>query len=72
MSQAASELQIQRIDTRRDDAVVYLTDVYRGGGLAGVPRGSVKQLRLFAFDYGYHGLANQVHRHGAQVVDGFV
>ncbi len=50
-----------RIDMRRKDAVVYLTDVYRGGGLAGVPRGTVKQLRLYAFDYGYHGLANHTY-----------
>jgi len=50
-----------RIDTRRNDAVVHLTDVYRGGGLAGVPRGTVKQLRLFAFDYGYQDLANHTY-----------
>jgi len=50
-----------RIDTRRKDAVVHLSDVYMGGGLAGVPRGTVKQLRLFAFDYGYHGLANHTY-----------
>ena len=50
-----------RVDTHRNDAVVHLTDVYLGGGLAGVPRGTVKQLRLFAFDYGYHGLANHTY-----------
>ncbi|MBL7043590.1 MAG: SUMF1/EgtB/PvdO family nonheme iron enzyme [Pirellulaceae bacterium] len=50
-----------RIDTRRKDAVVHLSDVYMGGGLAGVPRGTVKQLRLFAFDYGYQGLANHTY-----------
>ncbi len=50
-----------RIDPRQKDAVVYLTDVYLGGGLDGVPRGTVKQLRLFAFDYGYQGLANHTY-----------
>ncbi len=50
-----------KVDTRRKDAVVYLADVYAGGGLAGVPRGTVKQLRLFAFDYGYQGLANHTY-----------
>ena len=50
-----------KVDTHRKDAVVYLTDVYMGGGLAGVPRGTVKQLRLFAFDYGYQGLANHTY-----------
>jgi len=32
-----------------------------GAGLAGVPRGTVKSLRLFSFDYGYRGLANHTH-----------
>jgi len=50
-----------KVDTRRKEATVYLSDVYAGGGLAGVPRGTVKQLRLFAFDYGYHGLANHTY-----------
>ena len=50
-----------KVDTGRKDAVVYLADVYAGGGLEGVPRGTVKQLRLFAFDYGYQGLANHTY-----------
>jgi hypothetical protein len=51
----------ERIDTRRKDAVVSLSDVYAGGGLKGVARGTVKELRLFAFDYGYQGLANHTY-----------
>ncbi len=46
-----------RIDPERDDAAVYLHDVYRGPGLAGVPRGSVNRLRLVAYHYGYPGMA---------------
>ena len=46
-----------RVDMTRDDAVVYLHDVYAGPGLAGVPRGTVKQLRIFAYHYGYPGMA---------------
>ena len=42
-----------KVNLRRKDAVVYLTDVYRGHGLAGVPRGSVKRLRLFAYHFAY-------------------
>jgi formylglycine-generating enzyme required for sulfatase activity len=38
-----------------------MNDVYTGGGLEGVPRDTVKQLRLFAFDYGYQGLANHTY-----------
>jgi len=51
----------ERIDPGRKDALVYLSDVYKGGGLKGVPRGTVKKLRLFAFDYGYQGLASHTY-----------
>ena len=42
---------------QRKDATVYLQDVYFGPGLAGVPRGTVKQLRVIAYHFGYIGLA---------------
>ncbi len=42
-----------RIDPSRKDAVVYLSDVYSGGGLAGVPRGSVKSLRIVGYHFLY-------------------
>jgi formylglycine-generating enzyme required for sulfatase activity len=42
-----------RVDLARKDAEVYLADIYRGPGLAGVPRGTVKALRLYALDFGY-------------------
>ena len=37
-------------DYRRNDATILLLDVYRGAGMAGVPRGSVKALRILDFD----------------------
>jgi formylglycine-generating enzyme required for sulfatase activity len=46
-----------RVDPDRDDAVVYLHDVYAGPGLAGVPRGLVKRLRIVGYHYGYPGMA---------------
>lgn len=42
-----------KVDESRDDAVVYMTDIYEGPGLDGVPRGTVKELRLYEFHYGY-------------------
>ncbi len=51
----------ERIDPRRKDGIVSLSDVYAGGGLKGVARGTVKELRLFAFDYGYQNLANHTY-----------
>ncbi len=45
-----------KVDPARKDAVVYLADVYRGGGLDGVPRGAVKKLRLLTYHFSYHGV----------------
>lgn len=46
-----------RVDTDRTDGLVYLQDVYTGPGLAGVPRGTVKSLRLVAYHFGYLNMA---------------
>jgi len=46
-----------RVDLDRDDAVVYLDDVYSGPGLVGVPRGTVQKLRIVAYHFGYPGMA---------------
>ena len=42
-----------KVDLRRKDAVVYLTDIHEGGGLRGIPRGAVKTLRLFTYHFLY-------------------
>ncbi|MHC4867339.1 MAG: SUMF1/EgtB/PvdO family nonheme iron enzyme, partial [Planctomycetota bacterium] len=47
------------------DAVVYIEDVYKGPGLKGVPRGSVKKLRLFTYHFAYQKIAGINHRVGA-------
>ena len=46
-----------QVDLSADDATVFVSDVYAGPGLAGVPRGTVKQLRVVAYHFGYRGLA---------------
>lgn len=48
----------------RKDALVYVQDVYSGPGLAGVPRGTVRQLRVFTYHFSYYGMGGQVHRVG--------
>jgi formylglycine-generating enzyme required for sulfatase activity len=53
-----------KVQPGRHDALVYLADVYSGPGLAGVPRGTVKQLRLFTYHFAYHGMGGQVNRVG--------
>ncbi|MBI2301368.1 MAG: hypothetical protein HYU66_20870, partial [Armatimonadetes bacterium] len=42
-----------KVRLERNDATVYLVDVYRGQALGGVPRGSVKSLRVFTYNYTY-------------------
>jgi len=44
------------VKPERDDALVYLSDVYAGGGLRGIPRGEVKALRLFTYHFLYPGM----------------
>jgi len=45
-----------KVDLSRKDGTVYLHDVYEGPGLKGVPRGTVKSLRVHAYHWGYRGL----------------
>ena len=46
-----------RTDPSRDDAVVVLHDIYKGPGLKGVPRGTIKKLRVAAYHFGFPGMA---------------
>ena len=45
-----------RIDPAKTTASVNLQDIYTGPGLAGVPRGTVKSLRLFQYEYAYRNI----------------
>jgi len=45
-----------RIDPTTDKSTVFITDIYAGPGLQGVPRDTVKRLRVFAYSYGYRGM----------------
>jgi formylglycine-generating enzyme required for sulfatase activity/cytochrome c553 len=45
-----------RVDPASRDARVYLADIYSGPGLAGIPRGEVRALRVFTYVYGYRGM----------------
>jgi len=44
-----------RVDETSDTANVFITDIYRGAGLKGVPRGTVKKLRVFSYHFAYQG-----------------
>lgn len=45
-----------RVDLSRKDAEVYIADIYNGPGLKDVPRGTVKQLRLFTYHFSYQNM----------------
>lgn len=45
-----------RVDLSSREGIVYLSDIYAGDGLAGVPRGAVKQLRVLSYHYLYPGM----------------
>ena len=44
------------VDLSRNDAVVYIADIYTGRGLKGIPRGTVKSLRVFTYHFAYQGM----------------
>lgn len=46
----------EKVDLAQKDAVVYLPDIYVGNGLKGIPRGTVKQLRIFTYHFSYQGM----------------
>jgi formylglycine-generating enzyme required for sulfatase activity len=45
----------ERVDLASDEATVRLQDIYVGSGLQGIPRGTVRTLRLFTYHFNYYG-----------------
>ena len=42
-------------DLNNMEGTMFITDVYLGEGLKGVPRGTIKSLRIFAYHFGFRG-----------------
>ena len=53
-----------KVEPGRGDALVYISNIHAGPGLEGVPRGTVKQLRLFTYHFAYHDMGGQIDRVG--------
>jgi hypothetical protein len=51
-------IQPNRINTSAQEGTCYVQDVYVGPGLEGVPRGTVKSLRVIALDYRAAGIGH--------------
>ncbi len=45
-----------RVDLNSPTADVFIADVYEGEGLKGIPRGEVKALRVFSYQFAYQGM----------------
>jgi len=52
------------VEPGQKEATALLVDVYRGPGLRGVPRGTVKSLRLISYEFTFHGFGGEPHRVG--------
>ncbi|MDD3587969.1 MAG: SUMF1/EgtB/PvdO family nonheme iron enzyme, partial [Thermoguttaceae bacterium] len=48
-----------RISPPNADADVFIADIYEGEGLKGVPRGTVKSLRIFSYHFSYQGMGGE-------------
>lgn len=46
----------EKVNLASKDAVVYLPDIYVGDGLKGVPRGTVKSMRIVTYHFSYQGM----------------
>ena len=46
------------VDYRQDEGIYYMQDIYAGPGLAGVPRGTIKKLRVVALDFRAAGVGD--------------
>ncbi len=49
-----------KVDLKKKDAVVYMSDIYKGEGLKGIPRGTVKKLRIYEFHYAYNKMGGHI------------
>ena len=50
-----------RVRLSDPEATIYLSNIYEGRGLAGVPRGVVKGLRIFEYHYAYPHMGGHIH-----------
>ena len=50
-----------RVNLHDKESVCYIQNVYRGPGLKGVPEGTVEELRVFTYAYGYYNIGNHHH-----------
>ncbi len=57
---AAPPVIPDRVDLATDQAEVHISDIYAGEGMQGVPRGTVKKLRVYEPHYAYNGMGGHI------------
>lgn len=55
-----------RVNLNQKEATFFIQDIYQGEGLRGIPRGTVKELRLHAYEYAYVNTVSDHNWHGIQ------
>ena len=55
-----------RVKLDHKEATFFIQDIYEGEGLRGIPRGTVKELRLHAYEYAYVKSPSDHNWHGIQ------
>lgn len=55
-----------RVNMNEKEATFFIQDIYEGEGLRGIPRGTVKELRLHAYEYAYVKTTSDHNWHGIQ------
>ncbi len=55
-----------RVKLNEKEATVFIQDIYEGEGLRGVPRGTVKEIRLHTYEYAYLKTTSDHNWHGIQ------
>ncbi len=55
-----------RVKLDQKEATFFIQDIYEGEGLRGIPRGTVKELRLHAYEYAYVKTQSDHNWHGIQ------
>ncbi|MDR1484440.1 MAG: SUMF1/EgtB/PvdO family nonheme iron enzyme [Planctomycetaceae bacterium] len=53
VSRERPPIRYDMTDSSKKEGTIFISDVYFGGGLKGVPRGKAKSLRIFAYHFGY-------------------
>ena len=57
-----------RVKLNEKEATFFIQDIYEGEGLKGIPRGTVKSLRLHAYEYAYVKTRSDHNWHGSSPV----